>query len=96
MRSNLFLLGLAGVLVSISQSSAQSTFSADCAKQDLRLVMSIEEVGEAQSIPSDRIAAAYSALLDARRVCRTGKVAEGLKLYDEVSLKSVEAAAAPK
>jgi len=89
-------LGIASVLISVTVANAQTSFSPDCAAQDLRLVTSIEELGVTGTVPSDKLSAAYSSLLHARSVCRTGQVVQGLRLYEEVSLRFLEATAAPK
>jgi hypothetical protein len=86
---------LAAGLVSITGASAQ-TFSQQCAAEDLRLVIAIEEHGEAGSVAPANLAAAWSALLAARTTCRAGKVADAMHMYGNVSLLSAEAAAAPK
>ena len=89
-------LGIASVLISVTIANAQTSFSPDCAAQDLRLVTSIEELGVTGTVPSDKLSAAYSSVLDARAVCRTGQVIQALRLYREVSLHFLEATAAPK
>ena len=75
--------------------NAAEAFSAECAAHDLRLVSSIEENGDAGTIPSDKLAAAYVSLLEARQACRTGKVADALRAYGSITITSVEAAAQP-
>jgi len=87
------LLGVAGVLIGVTAGYAQTTFSRECALQDLSLVTSIEELGEAQSLPSDKLSEAYFSVLNARAACRNGQVADALRLYSEVPLRSVEATA---
>jgi hypothetical protein len=82
-------------LLSITGASAQ-TFSHQCAVEDLRLVTAIEEHGEAGSVPAANIAAAISAMLEARATCREGKVADAIGMYRNASLFSTEAAAAPQ
>ena len=86
----LFSAGLLG----ITGASAQ-TFPKQCAAEDLRLVIAIEQHGEAGSIASANLAAAFSALLKARATCREGKVVDAMHMYENASLLSAEAAAAP-
>jgi hypothetical protein len=83
------------LIVSASVGSAE-TFSPQCAAEDIRLVIMIEEHGTTGAIPSDRLHAAYVATLQARSVCKDGQVAEAIRMYGDVSLTSEEASAKPK
>jgi hypothetical protein len=78
------------ILLGINGVSAQ-TISPDCAKQELQLVVLIEELGDAGVVPAEKLASAYSAMLEAREVCRTGQVAQALRMFDAVSLESQQA-----
>jgi hypothetical protein len=87
------LLGVAGVFIGISAGYAQTTFSRECALQDLSLVTSIEELGDAQSLPSAKLSEAYFSVLKARAACRSGQFADAWRLYSEVPLRFMEATA---
>ncbi|HEY0438709.1 MAG TPA: hypothetical protein VGD36_01465 [Xanthobacteraceae bacterium] len=91
MRTKLAGLSVAAMLMSITAASSQ-TFSKDCAAEDLRLTVAIEELGDAGTLPSDKLAAAYAAMLEARALCREGKITQAMGMYREVSLQSREAA----
>jgi hypothetical protein len=90
-----FKILLAAGLVSITGASAQ-TFPKQCAAEDLRLVIAIEQHGEAGDIAPANLAAAWSSLLAARTTCRAGNVTDAMHMYGNVSLLSAEAAAAPR
>jgi hypothetical protein len=92
MRTTLAGLSMAAMLMSITAASSQ-TFSKDCAIEDLRLTVAIEELGDAGTLPSDKLAAAYAAMLEARALCRDGKITQAMGMYRDVSLQSREAAA---
>jgi hypothetical protein len=83
------------LLIGLTGASAQ-TISRECAQRDLALVVLIEELGEAGVVPADKIAAAYSAMLEAREVCRSGRDAQALRMYEGVSLESQLATATAK
>jgi hypothetical protein len=82
-------------LLSITGANAQ-TFSQQCAVEDLRLVTAIEQHGDAGNVAAPNLAAAFSAVLEARATCREGKVADAMRMYGNASLFSAEAAAAPR
>ena len=83
---------LVATLLSLSgAANGSESFAKQCAALDLQLVGTIEEHGEAGTLPSDSLSASYFKLLDARSVCRSGRVAEAVRMYGEISLTSVEA-----
>ena len=73
------LLVLAGVGTS---SAAETTMPLQCAARDAQVFMIIEQQGEAEAIPSDQIAAAFVALLDARQTCLREGAGAGLARYE--------------
>ena len=96
MRIKVSSLSFFALLFAITTAGAEPTLSRDCAAQDLRLITAIEEHGNAGTVSSDKLAAAYSSVLNARAACRSGQTAQALRLYSDVSLQSQEASAAAK
>ena len=82
------------VVFSIATVSAEPTVVKTCAAEDLRLVIAIEEHGDAGTVSSKNLAGAYSSLLEARAACRAGDIAQALRMYGDISLRSQEASAA--
>jgi hypothetical protein len=64
-----------------------------CAGRDLKLVMLIEELGEAKAVPGERLAEAFFTMMKARELCRTGRVAEALAIYDGIEITPGQSAA---
>lgn len=62
-----------------------------CASRDIAAWTLIERHGEAQSLPSQVIAEAFFGVMDARRVCRAGKIEEGLAIYTRVTARLEDA-----
>jgi hypothetical protein len=88
-----FVSLLVATLLSLyGAANGSESFAKQCAALDLQLVSTIEEHGEAGTWPSDRLSASYFKLLDARSKCRSGRVAEAVRMYGEISPTSVEAA----
>ena len=73
------LLLLAGVSTS---SAADTTMPLQCAARDAQVLMIIEQQADAQAIPSDQVAAAFVALLDARETCLREGAGAGLARYE--------------
>ena len=67
-----------------------------CAARDLKLVMLIEELGEAKAVPGERLAEAFFTMMKARDLCRTGRIAEALAIYDGIEVTHGQSAAAAK
>ena len=86
-------LAFSASLPFLSGASAAELFSRDCAIQDAKHVSTIEEVATAGAVPGSTVYAAYISLLEARRTCRTGQVADALRMYGDISLRSQEATA---
>jgi hypothetical protein len=62
-----------------------------CALRDLQLVTSIEARGEAQDVPGGKLAAAFFAVVEARRACDAGRIDEALAVYDGIVIALAEA-----
>jgi hypothetical protein len=59
-----------------------------CAARDLKLITRLNEHGEALDVPADDLRNAFLALVDARKICFSGRVAEALAIYDSVTFGS--------
>ena len=77
---------LAAILLSIGPGNAQTrsnaSFPLECASRDAAFVIQLEQRGEAQSMPAERLYAAFVTMLRARDACSEGRKAEALALYD--------------
>ena len=63
-----------------------------CAAHDLKLITQLNEHGEALDVPADDLRNAFMALVDARKICFSGRVAEALAIYDSVIFGGVKTA----
>ena len=82
----------AGPRIGLSSAiAAQPGGLAQCALRDLQLVTSIEAHGEAQDVPAGKLAAAFFAIVDARRACAAGRIDEALAIYDGIVVTLAEA-----
>lgn len=59
-------------------------FASECAAKDITAVTLIEEHGEAEDLPAERLSAATFTVLRARSACYDGRVGEALALYDRI------------
>jgi hypothetical protein len=73
--------------------AAKQTARAACAARDLKLVMLIEELGEALALPGQTLADAFFTMVKARELCRDGRVAEALAIYDGIAIAPAQASA---
>ena len=81
-----------GPLIGVSSAiGAEPRGITQCALRDLQLVTSIEAHGAAQDVPAKRLAEAFFALLNARRVCAAGRIDEALAIYDGIVVALAEA-----
>jgi hypothetical protein len=83
------ILCLGAIVVSVTGSSATADeqtgrFATACALQETKVVILIEEHGDAEDLPSDRLSDAGLAMLRARQACYEGRVGEALALYDGI------------
>ena len=60
------------------------SFARDCALKETEIITFIEDHGEADDVPHDRLARAGLALMDARMTCYEGRVSEALELYNRI------------
>jgi hypothetical protein len=56
----------------------------ECAVKEVAVITVIEDHGEADDLPADRLAEAGQTMMDARSACYAGRVAEALAMYDRV------------
>ena len=73
--------------------ASEPTGSPVCAARDLKLVMLIDELGEAKTVPGERLADAFFTMVKARDLCRAGRIAEALAVYDSIAITPGQAAA---
>src|SRR5262245_13315294 len=57
-----------------------------CAERDLQYVILLERHGEAQDIPGEELAQAFSPMMRARRASRQGREPDAFALYDSIKL----------
>ena len=53
-----------------------------CATRDARFILQLEHHGHQDTMPGEKLYAAYLTMLEARTACATGREQEGLRLYD--------------
>jgi hypothetical protein len=75
-----WLLCMGGGPAGAQATSARSL----CAVRDVQVITLIEEHGMADDIAPERLAKAGLAQMDARLQCSTGRVEEGVALYDGI------------
>jgi hypothetical protein len=63
-----------------------------CAARDAELIVAIEDAGEARSMPDEKVAEAWTMLLEARHLCMSGRVEDGLALYNNIAVAPVQSA----
>jgi hypothetical protein len=73
--------------------AAERKGSPVCAARDLKLVTLIEQWGEARAVPGEKLAEAFFTMIKARDLCRSGRVAEALAIYDGIAIKTAQSAA---
>ena len=74
---------LAMTVSAVAQGQAVQ-FARECALKEIPALTTIEEHGEAQDVPSERLAEAALTMQRARLACREGRVGEALALYDSI------------
>jgi hypothetical protein len=80
-------IGAAGGAVAADRSGA-----ARCAARDLRLVIALEAAGEAHALPGEQLAGIFFTMVKARDLCRAGRVAEAIAVYDGIRFGPVQSA----
>ena len=81
----------AAVLVSgiNSVAAGEKAFLLACAERDLRVVAMLEDRGSTNDVPADKLAGVFFTVMAARRACADGRIAEGIVLYDGLTLGMV-------
>jgi hypothetical protein len=62
-----------------------------CAARDLKLVMALEEAGEAKTLPGEQLAEVFFTMMKARELCSAGRVAEAIAVYDGIAITPKQA-----
>jgi hypothetical protein len=93
LQSRLAKLAVTGHAVAAEQSVPNQRAADICAGRDIKLVVAIEDAGEAQSVSAERLGQAFAALLEARGLCRAGRLDEALAAYDSITIGPVQATA---
>jgi hypothetical protein len=79
-QSQMAKINAAGGAVAADRSGA-----AQCAARDLKAVTALEAAGEARALPSEQLAAIFFTMVKARDLCRAGRVAAAMEIYDGIS-----------
>lgn len=85
----LVLIASIGMIISAGAQEQTRPFAQACAVKDVAVITLIEDHGAAGDLSADRLGKAAQTMLDARMVCREGRVGEALALYESIlDLKS--------
>jgi hypothetical protein len=57
-----------------------------CAERDTKFVMLLEDAGAARSAPDEQLHQAYLIMMKARELCISGRFAEGIAVYDTITV----------
>ncbi len=77
-------LGASLAMAISATAQGQTSFARECAMKDISVLTLIENHGEAQVLPGDRIYNAMLMQLRARSACYEGRISEALALYDSI------------
>ena len=55
-----------------------------CAERDTKFVTLLEDAGAARSAPAEQLHQAYLIMMEARELCSSGRLAEGIAVYDTI------------
>jgi len=80
-------IGATGGAVAADRSGA-----ARCAARDLKLVTALEQAGEAQALPGEQLAGIFFTMVKARDLCRAGRIAEAIAVYDGIGFVPLRSA----
>ena len=89
-RFSSLLLCLAGAIVvsaagsGVAAGDQAGPFATACALKETKVITLIEDHGDAEDLPADRLGEAGLAMLRARSACYEGRVGEALALYDSI------------
>jgi hypothetical protein len=78
-----FSTSIAMALSAMAQGQAVQ-FARECALKETAAITVIEDHGEAEDLPADRLSAAGLTMFRARLACYEGRVSEALALYDDI------------
>lgn len=68
----------------VAAEEQSGSLAISCALREIKVITLVEQHGEAQDLPSDRLLDAALTMLRARSICAEGRVAEALALYDGI------------
>jgi hypothetical protein len=98
--SGLTVIGIALILLNgltaPSRGEESVTFSPECAHREVQVITLIEDHGQKEDVPSDKLAEAGLKMLEARMTCYEGRVSEATKLYDSIMDSLRTAASRPQ
>src|SRR5262245_40060335 len=64
--------------------AAERSGPLQCAARDIKMVLLIEDLGETRRVSYDRLADAFSTMLEARDLCSKGRTDDALAIYDNI------------
>ena len=64
--------------------AAEHSGALRCAARDIRLVLRIEQLGEVRTVSDERLADAFSTMLEARDLCSKGRIDDALAVYNNI------------
>jgi hypothetical protein len=67
--------------------------SRTCAERDTKFVTLLEDAGAARSAPDEQLYQAYLIMMKARELCSSGRFAEGIAVYDTITVAPAHAVA---
>jgi hypothetical protein len=72
-------------LGTIVNGTVAGSFTRGCAVRDLEILMLIEERESTNTISAERLSDAMFMMMDARMICREGREAAALVIYDNIA-----------
>jgi hypothetical protein len=66
--------------------AGENVFMRACAERDLRIVTMIEDQASTNAVAADKLARVFFTVMAARKACADGRIAEGIVLYDGLTL----------
>lgn len=86
LESQLAKFNLNGTAVADAPSAARA-----CAERDTKYVTLLEDAGAARSAPAEQLHQAYLIMMKARALCSSGRLAEGIAIYDTITVAPANA-----
>lgn len=77
-------LGASLAMTISATAQGQTGFARECAMREITVITLIEDHGEAEILPGERIYNAVLMQLRARSACHEGRIGEALALYDSI------------